>query len=42
MRKYVSDETIMCGNKDQPWFNNKTRTLIQEKNILYRIFRTKY
>ena len=39
---FVPQETIMCGDKDPPWFNNKIRALIQEKkNTLYNNFREK-
>ena len=30
---------IVCDDKDPPWFNNRIKTLIQEKNATYKIYR---
>ena len=38
MSNFASHETIMCDDKDPPWFKNKIRNLIQEKNNLYNNF----
>ena len=35
---FVPQETVMCGNKDLPWFNNKIRVLIQEKKYSIQQF----
>ena len=32
-------EIIVYNDKDPPWFNNRIKTLIQEKNTTYNIFR---
>ena len=36
---FIPHETIACNYKDPPWFNNRIKTLIQEKNATYKIFR---
>ena len=33
------NETIVYNDKDPPWFNNRIKTFIQEKNVTYKIFR---
>ena len=35
----IPHEITACNDKDPPWFNNKIKTLIQEKNATYNIFR---
>ena len=30
---------IICHDKDPLWLNNRIKTLIQEKNATYKIFR---
>ena len=34
-----SKKTIVCNDKDPPWFNNRMKNLIKEKNATYEIFR---
>ena len=37
---FISHETFVCNDKDPPWFNNRIKTLIQEKkNATYKIYR---
>ena len=36
---FIPHEIIVYNDKDRPWFNNKIKTLIQEKNATYNIFR---
>ena len=39
LSNFISHETIVCNDKDPPWFNNRIKTLIKEKNVTYKIFR---
>ena len=32
---FISHETFVCNDKDPPWFNNRIKTLIQEKKKCY-------
>ena len=32
---FILHETILCNDKDPPWFNKKIRTLIKEKNMAF-------
>ena len=36
---FIPHEIIVYNDKDRPWFNNRIKTLIQEKNATYNIFR---
>ena len=36
---FISHESIMCDDRDPPWFNNKIKHLIQEKNNAYQLYR---
>ena len=38
LSNFVSHETIVCDDKDPPWFNNKIKTLIQAKNAGFNNF----
>ena len=31
LRNFIPHEIIVCDDKDPPWFNNRTKTLIQNK-----------
>ena len=31
-------ETVLCDVRDPPWFNNKIKSLIREKNIIFKRF----
>ena len=33
---FIPHEIIVCDDKDPTWFNNRIRTLIQEKNATYK------
>ena len=35
---YIPYETIICEDKDQPWFNNNIKQLIQEKNNTFKSY----
>ena len=39
LSNFIPHETIVCNDKDPPWFNNRIKTLIKEKNAIYKIFR---
>ena len=34
LSNFIPHETIVCNDKDPPWFNNRIKTLIQEKNAI--------
>ena len=36
---FIPYETILCNEKDPPWFNKKIRTLIEEKNTAFNRYR---
>ena len=31
LRNFITHETVLCDDKDPPWFNNKVKSLIHEK-----------
>ena len=35
---YITHETIICDDRDQPWINSKIKQLIQEIHNTYRIY----
>ena len=35
---YIPHETIICNDKDPPWFNNNIKQLIKEKNNTYKSY----
>ena len=39
LSNFIPNETIVCNDKDPPWFNNRIKNLIKEKNATYKIFR---
>ena len=39
LSNYIPHEMIVCADKNPPWFNNRIKTLIQEKNATYKIYR---
>ena len=38
LSNFVPHELILGNDKDPPWFNNRIKTLIKEKNATYKIF----
>ena len=38
LSNFIPHEIILYDEKDPPWFNNKIKTLIQEKNATYKIY----
>ena len=39
LSNFIPHEIIVCDDKDPPWFNNRIKTLIQEKSASYKIYR---
>ena len=39
LSNFISHEFVVCDDKDPPWFNNKIRALIQEKNAAFKNYR---
>ena len=39
LRNFIPHETIVCGDKDPPWFNKTIKYLIQEGTSLLETFR---
>ena len=35
LKYYIPHETIVCNDRDPPWFNDKIRLLIKEKTTAY-------
>ena len=40
VRNFIPHETVLCDDRDPPWFNNKIKSLIQEKKITFKRPRT--
>ena len=38
MKNFISHETIVCDDKDPPWFNERKKSLIQEGTLLLETF----
>ena len=36
LSKFILHETIICDDRDPPWFNNKMISLIYEKNTAFK------
>ena len=39
LSNFIPHETITCDDRDPPWFNKKTKSLICEKNTAFKKFR---
>ena len=39
LSNFIPHETIVCNDKDPPWFNNRIKTLIIENNATCKLFR---
>ena len=39
MKNFIPHETIVCDDKDPPWFNKRIKSLIQEGALLLETFR---
>ena len=40
LRNFVPHETVLWDNRDLPWVDNKINSLIREKNIIFKRFRS--
>ena len=40
LRNFIPHETVLCDNRDPPWFYNKIKSLMREKNITFKRFRS--
>ena len=39
LSNFIPHQTITIDDKDPPWFNTKIKSLLQEKNKIYKNFR---
>ena len=39
LRNFIPHETVLCDGRYPPWFNNKVKSLIHEKNMTFKQFR---
>ena len=39
LSNYIPHETLTCDDKDPPWFNSRIKSLLQDKNKLYKVVR---
>ena len=39
LNNFIPPETIVCNDRDPPWFNVKIRLLIRDKTTVYKYFR---
>ena len=40
LRNFIPHEIVLCDGRDPPWFNNKIKSLIHEKDITCKRFRS--
>ena len=40
LRNFIPHETVLWNDRDPPWFINKIKSLIHEKNITFKRFRS--
>ena len=40
LRDFIPHETVLCDDRDLPWSINKFKSLIHEKNITFKRFRS--
>ena len=38
LSNFIPHETLICDKKDPPWFNKKTKGIIQEKDNVFKIY----
>ena len=38
LKNFIPRETIVCNDKDSPWFNKRIKSLIQEGTLLHKRF----
>ena len=39
LRNFIPHETVLCDDRDAPWFNNKIKSIIHEKNRTFKRLR---
>ena len=39
LSNYIPHETLTCDDKDPPWFNSRIKSLLQDKNKIYKDYR---
>ena len=39
LSNFISHETILCNDKDPPWFNSRIKSLLQSKNKIFKNYR---
>ena len=40
LRNFIPHETVLCDDRDPPWFNTKIKSLIHDKNIRFKRLRS--
>ena len=40
LRNFISHETVLCDDRNPPWFDNKIKSLICEKSLTFKRFRS--
>ena len=38
LSNFIPHEMLTCDDKDPPWFNKKTKGIIQEKNNAFKVY----
>ena len=41
LSNFIPHETILCDDKDPPWFNSRIKSLLQDKNKIFKNYRKK-
>ena len=41
LSNFLPHETILCDDKDLPWFNSRIKSLVQDKNKIFKNYRKK-
>ena len=39
LSNFIPHETILCDDKDPPWFNSRIKSLLQDKNKIFKNYR---
>ena len=40
LRGFITHDNTLCDDRDPPWFSNKIKSSIHEKNITFKGFRS--
>ena len=38
LRNFISHETVLCDDRNPPWFDNKIKSLVCEKSLTFKRF----